>query len=119
MPAVLEDLRHHPEKRGAGEIYCRQSIARGDSDFPFEAFFAGLFSVPEAKGADAFCTAIVAAVIFGELTEDDIAQFSNRSRGKEPLGTLLRKLLAAHLRLSSQTAFEGPGNRVVETLVSR
>jgi|GEM_PF-4956214 len=103
LPSMLEEIRRHPENRAAGEAYCRMVIDQSSNDFPFGTFIAGLFAVPEEDGDKAFCTALVESVIAGELTESDLAHFSNRNRNKEPLGTLLRKLMAAQLRLSGMT----------------
>lgn len=114
LATVLEDVRRNPEDRAAAEAYCRLSVSGGDSDFPYQAFFAGFLSVPPGQSGDALCTAMIEAVISGDLTENDLAQFSNRARNKMPLGTLLRKVLAAHLRLQGQTALEteiAPGSQ--------
>ncbi len=110
LRSVLQDVRNHPENRAASEVYCLLSITQGDSDFPYQLFFAGLFSVDREDGTRAFCAAMVEAVIAGELTEADLAPFDRPSsvRGKEPLGTLLRKLMVAHLRLETQEAAAPP-----------
>ena len=106
LATVLEDVRRNPEDRAAVEAYCRLSVSGGDSDFPYQAFFSGFLSVPPGQSSDALCAAMIEAVIAGELTENDLAQFSDRTRNKMPLGTLLRKVLAAHLRLQGETAFQ-------------
>jgi hypothetical protein len=104
LPGVLEEVRRNPEDRTAGESYCRLALAQRTNAFPYGAFFGGLFAVPAAQGDRAFCAALVEAVIADELTEADLAVFKDRKRSKAPLGTLLRKLMVAHLRLSTQQA---------------
>ena len=104
LAAVLEDLRRNPEGRPAAEAYCRLSVSGGDSDFPYEAFISSFLSVPRAQSGNAFCAALIEAVVSDGLTENDLAQFNDRNRNRMPLGTLLREILAAHLRLQGQTA---------------
>lgn len=106
LPAVLEDVRRNPDQRGSAEVYCRASIAKSPSDFPYKAFFAGLFSVPREEGGKAFCAALIEAVIAGDLTEQNLVAFRNRRdrSDRAPLGALLRDLMIAHLRMTTQEA---------------
>ena len=110
LPMVLEELRAHPEKRRVAEAACERSIADNTGDFPINLFFGGLLDVPAHKANGAFCAAIVEAVIAGDLTRSDLSAFELPSavRGKEPLGTLLRKLMIAHERLYAQQAKRPP-----------
>jgi hypothetical protein len=110
LPDILSDVRAHPESRLKAEVGCERSIARPQSDFPYRSFFAGVFDVPEAEGARAFCAALVEAVIADDLTERDVAVFRRPQelRGKAPLGTFLRALMVAHERLYAQQAQRPP-----------
>ena len=106
LPTILEEVRAHPEKRQGGEAACERSISDWSGDFPVNLFFAGLFDVPAPAGEEAFCAAIIEAVIAGDLSKSELDAFKKPSalRGKEPLGNLLRKLIVAHERLSTQQA---------------
>ncbi len=115
LPGILEDARRNPEGRIANEAACLDSITQGSTDFDFEAFFAGLFFVSKENGGQAFCAALIDAVIADELTEADLRAFRKPAeiRGKGPLGLMLRKLMVAHLRLSSQQAKMPPDEAAV------
>lgn len=106
LATILNELNEHPERRETSVLHCEESLERETSDFPFKSLFAGFLSVPTEDGGAAFCAALIEAAIAGELTKNDIAPFTRRPRrpGTEPLGTLLRKVLVAHLRLASQGA---------------
>jgi hypothetical protein len=106
LATILYELREHPERREVSVLHCEESLTRKRSDFPFKSLFAGFLSVPTEDGGAAFCAALAEAAIAGELTKNDIAPFTQRPRppGLEPLGTLLRKVLVAHLRLASRGA---------------
>lgn len=109
---ALADARANPERRLNAEISCERAVSRrgGDSEFPFDAFSAGLLAVPEASGLRAFCAGLIEAVIAGDLTDDDLAAFQRRkeSRGSAPVGTLLRAVIEAHERLSAMQAQKPP-----------
>ena len=110
LPEVLSDARAHPENRMESAAGCERAIDGKRSDFPYKAFFAGLFDVSEDAGGRAFCAAIIEAVTSGKLTERDLRAFQRpvEVRGKAPLGTLLRKVLEAHERLKAQQAQKPP-----------
>lgn len=110
LPDILDHARAFPEHRLADEIACVKSVTRGENDFPFEAVFAGLFDVPQASAAEAFCAALVDATIAGDFSKADQNAFSVPSevRGKAPLGNLLRALMIARERLQAQQAQRPP-----------
>ena len=113
LPEVLNYARQHPEHRQVSVIDCEAAINRRPSSFPFKTFFAGFFDVPEESGGQAFCAALVEAVISGDFTraEQDVFRKPTDVRGRGPMGGLLRDLIAAHERLKSQAADDpGRGN---------
>ncbi|MGF1628321.1 MAG: hypothetical protein ACFCUT_02520 [Kiloniellaceae bacterium] len=109
LPGILREVRAHPENRLASEVGCERAVARKAGDLPYEAFFAGLFDIPEEAAGRAFCAALIEAIIAGDLSQRDLDAFQRPSqvRGKAPLGTLLRELLVAQERLYAQRA-QGP-----------
>lgn len=117
LSQVLEEVRRRPEDRLAGEVYCTLSIAQNPTDFPYKAFFGGLFDVPEDTAGQTLCSALVEAVIADDLTQSDLRTFSRpRSEGSmAALGDLLRKLLDAQLRLSSLEARAPGGTAMAPT----
>lgn len=106
LPEVLNYARQHPEHRQANVTDCEFAINKRPSSFPFQKFFAGLFDVPEKSGGQAFCAALVEAVISGDFTqaEQDVFRKPTAIRGRGPMGGLLRDLIAAHERLKSRAA---------------
>ena len=107
---VLNDARAHPENRLADEVACERAMNAHTGDFAYKAFFAGLLSVPEAEGGRAFCSAIVEAVIAGDLSqaEQDAFRTPSEVRGRAPVGALLRAVMDAHERLHAQQAQRPP-----------
>ncbi|HMA14847.1 MAG TPA: hypothetical protein VKP12_08695, partial [Kiloniellaceae bacterium] len=107
---ALAEVRANPEQRLNAEASCERALSRQHSDFPFQAFAAGLLAVPEASGLRAFCASLVEAVIAGDLTAEDIADFQRPTevRGRAPMGKLLRVVLEAHERLAAQQAQKPP-----------
>lgn len=110
LRSVLQEARNNPDSRDASKVYCLLSISERRTGFPYKPFFAGLFAVAAEDGAKAFCAALVEGAVSGEITEADLAPFdqSAATRGRGPLGTLLRKLMVAHLRLETQEAAAPP-----------
>ena len=106
LPEILSDARAHPENRVESTTACEHAIDGRSIVFPYMSFFSGLFDVSEENGGQAFCAALIEAVVTGELTEQNLRAFQRPSavRGKAPLGTLLRKVLEAHERLKAQQA---------------
>ncbi len=106
LPSVLRDVGRNPDRRGAAETSCTAQMDRKNSAFPFEYLVVGLLDIAEADAKSAFCQALLEGAIAGEITASDLARFQQprSQRGVEPLGDLLRKLLAAHLRLTSRQA---------------
>jgi hypothetical protein len=101
LPEILSDVRQHPQNRLVSEVDCDRAMASRSGNFPYKAFFSGLFDVAEESGGRVFCASLVEAVIAGDLTESDLQAFGQRreERGFSALGDLLRKLLIAHERL--------------------
>jgi hypothetical protein len=110
LVATLADTHAHPEQRLDAEVACERAFSRRSGDFPFRAFSSGLLDVAEESGDRAFCTALVEAVIAGDLGRDDLRAFQRpmEIRGKAPLGKLLRAVIAAHERLHAAQAQKPP-----------
>jgi hypothetical protein len=108
LPSVLEDVRQHPEKRLAGEAACLRSLANSDSDFDFQPFIGGFLDTPDADSGAAFCTAIIEAVVAGDLSAPvlDASRSQDQARKEAAMGTLLRELIEAHERLQAQRGQE-------------
>lgn len=106
LPSILKDVSRNPDRRSAAAASCAAQFDRKNSSFPFEYLVIGLLDVPDEDAEIAFCQALVEGAISGEITESDIAKFQQprSQRGLEPMGDLLRKLLAAHVRLTSKQA---------------
>lgn len=105
---ALYHVKDHPEDRDFAAAWCEASLGQRRDDFPIGAFFAGMLDVPEAAGGQAFCAALVEAVIGGDLQDEDIAVFSQAQevRSHAAAGTLLRALLVAHERLKTQEVLD-------------
>jgi hypothetical protein len=110
LPEIIRDARQYPENRPSHVAACERAIGPDKGDFPYGAFFAGLFDVPEAVGGEVFCAALIEAVVAGDITQQDLDTFKlpKEARGKEPLGALLRALMVARERLYAQQAQRPP-----------
>ena len=106
LAEVLRSARAHPELRTANVADCEAAIARKPGDFPYKAFFAGLLGVAEKSGGQAFCAALIEAVIAGDLSQEEQDAFKKPKaiRGRGPAGVLLRELMIAHERLAGRQA---------------
>ncbi|WP_299392238.1 hypothetical protein [Pelagibius sp.] len=104
---VLNDLRLNPQHREAADAYCRVVFRNDPGDDRVTPLLAGLLNVEETKAQQTLCLALVEATAAGDLDENEMSGFQEQSGPNfVQLGTLLRKVLAAHLRLQGQTAFQ-------------
>lgn len=114
LPEILDDARQHPQNRPANVAACESWVADNSGGFPqgfpYAAFFAGLFDVPQAAGGQAFCAALIEAAIAGDFSrrDQDAFRLPQEVRGRKPVGALLRALMVAHERLYAQQAQKPP-----------